>query len=443
MKAPLICSALVGLLLSPPVFLPASTPPFDYEQWRREHPRSAAKRLADLDVGAPRTVRMIYFLPNDRPYQAGVVDSMKTMIRQLQTFYSEQMQAHGQGEQTFRLETDDQGELLVHRVDGQHPDSHYLDNTFVAVLEEVGQVFDVEKNVYFVVIDNSLYAIRTEENPNPVGGAATSMEEGGMALVSEEFGFGIAAHELTHAFGLLWHDFRDERYILSYGLDPDRLSDCNAGFLAVNPYFNPDREEPPPASPPYIERMSPDTYREGAESVSVELSLRDPDGLHQVFLFVTSGGFFLSEGSQVKACRAMAGEKEAVVAFEYDGSRPSNIRTSLSNVVVHPITVAAVDMDGNVGWESFDLRQLSAEHLATLSGFGAIESVSFSPDGATLVSGTESRVEVWDLETGTNLPLEHPGEVRSVAFLPDGTRLVSGSTDGTIQLWESGRELYT
>ena len=27
---------------------------------------------------------------------------------------------------TFRIETDAQGEPLVHRVDGRHPDSHYL-----------------------------------------------------------------------------------------------------------------------------------------------------------------------------------------------------------------------------------------------------------------------------------------------------------------------------
>ena len=36
--------------------------PFDYEQWLHDHPRPAAKRLANLNVGEPRMVRMIYFL---------------------------------------------------------------------------------------------------------------------------------------------------------------------------------------------------------------------------------------------------------------------------------------------------------------------------------------------------------------------------------------------
>ena len=38
-------------------------------------------------MGEPRTVRMVYFLPNDWPYRAEVVDSMKTVIKQSQTFY--------------------------------------------------------------------------------------------------------------------------------------------------------------------------------------------------------------------------------------------------------------------------------------------------------------------------------------------------------------------
>ena len=94
---------------------------------------------------------MIYFLPNDRPYQASVVDSMKTTIRQIQTFYSEQMQAHGYGEKTFRFETDDQEEPLVHQVDGRHPDSHYSDEG-ESVIAEIEEAFDVLKNVYFIVM---------------------------------------------------------------------------------------------------------------------------------------------------------------------------------------------------------------------------------------------------------------------------------------------------
>ena len=120
---------------------------------------AATKHALNLNVGEPRTVRMIYFLPNDRPFRQEVVDSMKVAIRQIQTFYAEQMQAHGYGNKTFRFETDAQGEPVVHRVDGQHPVNHYLVNIYLPVLDEIEQVFDRDANIYFTVIDiGSRYA---------------------------------------------------------------------------------------------------------------------------------------------------------------------------------------------------------------------------------------------------------------------------------------------
>ena len=241
------------------------------------------------------------------------------------------------------------------------------------VLEEIEGVFDLEKNTWFVVIDNSIRAIG-RDGSTPAGAATSTGKNGGVGLVSEEFNFAITAHELTHAFGLFWHDFRDDKNVLSYGTHPDRLSDCSARFFSVHPYFNPEVEaQAGPA--PTIALVSPLTYPAGAESVPLELAVRDPDGLHQVFIFVTTGWFHDAVGFlELKACRALEGE-EAVVEFDYDGSTPSNVRTSLSNPVLHPISVAAVDSDGNISLTSFDLRELSAQHVATLTGLGEIRSV--------------------------------------------------------------------
>ena len=284
---------LLGLLLSPlSAALAASPPadsihfcvPFDYEQWRRENPRPAAKRAAELNVGEPRTVRMIYFLPSERPYRQEVVDSMKTVIKQVQTFYGEQMQAHGYSDMTFTFEVDDQDEPVVHSVDGQHPDSGYLDDTFGTMLDEIEQVFDLHANIYLAVIDNSA------DLTGPGRAFRGLTKSGGFALVTGGFSFATAAHELGHTFGLS-HDFHDRAYIMSYGGSPDRLSTCHAEFLAAHPYFN-SAVSIAAGTAPVIQLTSSPEYPAGSESAVVRLELSDSDGLHQAFLMAEEFGGF-------------------------------------------------------------------------------------------------------------------------------------------------------
>ncbi len=398
---------------------------------------AATKHALNLNVGEPRTVRMIYFLPNDRPFRQEVVNSMKGAIRQIQTFYAEQMQAHGYGSKTFRFETDVRGEPLVHRLDGQHPDSYYLDNTFLTMFDEVEQVFDLRKNVYFIVIDNSIDAIGTGGGQR-AGGVGGGGRNQGSALVPGGFSFHTAAHELGHAFGLS-HDFRDGNYIMSYGPRvEDLLSACNAEFLAVHPYFNsniPDEATPGPT----IELISTSVYTAGSKSVSIQLKVSDSDGLHQALLFVkTREPHSAAGGSEVKLCRGLMDAKDAVVEFDYDGVIPSAVFSSLSEPPVHPIFVEAVDSYGNVSQAFFVLSEISPYHIATLEGHtGFVTSVSFSPSGKILASGAEDyTVRLWDVETRENTAtLRHTGPVYSVSFSSDGTTLASGTGDNTVRLW--------
>ena len=79
---------------------------------------------------------------------------------------------------------------------------------------------------------------------------------------------------------------------------------------------------------------------------------------------------------------------------------------------------------------------------------GWVYSVAFSPDGASVLAGSDhTQVELWDAGTGVLLHSfeGHARGVSSVAFSPDGERVLSGGNDNTLKLWDiaTGALLHT
>ena len=365
-----------------------------------------------LDIGEPRTVRMIYFLPNDRPYRAEVVRRMKDEILNIQTFYAEQMGLHGYGNKTFRVETDSQGEPIVHHVAGQYPDNHYvnkdlaersyLDPVESIVVGEIAQTFNIRANIYVIFIDTDIGKGR--------GGAGQRLGNGGEVLIfppiNEESTWGVVAHELGHAFGLL-HDFRDGSFLMSYGPgSQDRLAVCHADFLDAHPYFNPDTPTED-LSAPTIKLTSPRTYPVDAKSIPIQLQVSDSEGLHQAILYTApyNGPTLLTNDSSVTACFELGGKKETVIDFDYDGIVPfaHNPSYSSSNSFVHPIHVDVVDTSGNMTPIDFLLFSEALESLMKISG----DNQTGLPNTPLLVPFV---VEVWDVN------LRRPRREISVMF---------------------------
>ena len=409
-----------------------------HEARERDHSHPASKRPANLNVGEPRMVRLILFSPGDRPFRVELIDSIKTAIVQSQTFFGEQMQAHGYGFMTFQYETDAQGEPLVHRVDGQHPESHYFEKT-PGVLhsrwtKEIEQVFDLEENICVIYRDITKYT-------GPATGHRYTKKRGTANLPPWGANQGTLSHELAHAFGLP-HDYRDGAYILSYGGRSrfpgggarKRISACTAEFLSVSPYFNsavPIEE----ISPPTIKLISPSEYLGGSKSTSIRFEVSDTEGLYQVLLYAHPGFGY----GGLRECRSVEGRRNAIVVFEYDGSSmyadPQLAITSLSDSL-HQVDIRVVDTDGNLSKLKFDL--VPDRVTDALKGHtDSVNAVAFSPDRTTLASGSsDGTVRLWGVAQRELLGIlkEHSYPVTAVDFSHDG-RLVSGSS-GDIKLWD-------
>ena len=399
----------------------------------------AGKRLADQNEGHPRTVRIIYIVPKDRPFRQEVVNSLRTIMLRVQRFYAEQMEAYGHGNRTFDLETDSAGNPIVHRINSAYNDSHYSEDTQYKMGKDVGgkganegrsgDVFSWNDNILVIVIDNSIGVIATYKG-YAGGTAGPNGKKGGRVFVPAVVNWQTMAHELGHAFGLQ-HDFRSGGYIMSYGPGQTVLSECHTDFLSVHPFFNTSIPlEISSDQLPQGEILSDFIYPVGSESVSLQVKARDPKGLHQAILYLwTKSGHFASNFREVKACSSLDGVKETVINFQYDGVIPSHGGTSLANPTTHATIIEAVNVDGDAASWALDIAERSPYYKGSLESDYGSSSMVFSENAATLAVGTRGAIELWDMNTVTKRTtikpegFENEDYVGNVNFWPDETSL--------------------
>ncbi len=126
-------------------------------------------------------------------------------------------------------------------------------------------------------------------------------------------------------------------------------------------------------------------------------------------------------------------------------SRNGKITARYDNLDLKYINFYDYDLQGS----SFNHTKLYKHNFIPQGHTDRVQSVSFSPDGKRIVSGSRDKtIKIWDTKTGKQIGKTlkgHIAPVKSVCYSPDGKRIVSGGSGfyKAILIWdaETGRQI--
>lgn len=249
----------------------------------------------------PNVVVPIYFLPTNRLPQTDIPEKIDKILRDVQTFFADEMERHGYGRKSFEFEKNSNGSAKVYLFEGNTADEYYHKYANTRVMEEIKQHFETYNKFYFIVVDKS-----NEKKPDANMLTSTEIKDLSAALkhlsaelkhltiqaqgiVFRQQGGKIILHnsldrystdvittKFAESFGLNL-DYRHPSYLMSYSNQSKHLSKSSAAWLNKCRFFN------------SVKTYFDDKTTIGKLSLSkgkIRFKVEDADGISQVRLLV-------------------------------------------------------------------------------------------------------------------------------------------------------------
>ena len=294
--------------------------------------------LIPISIAQGNVVKVIYFYPNDRTPQTGINTTLDGKVKEAQAFFAAVLKLYGYNEKKFPIETDSEGNLVVHHVKGDNNDAYYKVDPFSRVVDELNEDYTSSDDIYYVcididsnVLDVNLYGTDFEACGVASSNWCATPARGGC------FSYAVIAHELGHTFGLD-HDVHSTGSI-------DRMinSPCSAAWINLHPFFNGGNTD---SGPTTIVEHEP-TFSDVPGRVRFSFNVNDPDGLFIARVFVY-------EQDTVVGCKQFDENVDGTVIFNTSYIPQENKTASLS----------IMDRKGNYTEYVFDL--ITADLLGNL-----------------------------------------------------------------------------
>ena len=253
----------------------------------------------------PNVVVPIYFLPTNRLPQTDIPEKIDKILKEVQTFFADEMERHRYGRKSFEFEKNSNGSAKVYLFEGNTADEYYHKSTNSRVMKEIKQHFETYNRLFFIVMDKIDKNKPTDDDKNKPTAAEIERrilnnikessavrrhlsiqlqnivfrERGGEIIIKnspEKFSKDAITYEFANSFGLN-RDYRSPSYLMSYSNQSKHLSKSSAAWLNKCQFFN------------SVNTYFDDNTIIGKFSRSrgkARFKVEDPDGICQVRLLV-------------------------------------------------------------------------------------------------------------------------------------------------------------